>query len=327
MARDIKINGQVYNDVPAVQFPDVDGKIYYQFYDTTSTIPASADQILSGQEAYVNGSKVTGSMPDRGSASITITSTVPVSLSAGYYSGGSIGVNTTDIESSKIKSGCTILGVSGSYTGEAPGELQVDPDNVASGVNYYYSDNGIDLQTGTGTLYDGRTFTPSISSDYGAVYYTNNQIIFNPYVDAIISSGNGLGADQGLVTSAIGLTSAKVVGGYTIAGVTGASVNMDTSSSTPAAATQVLSGREAFVNGAKITGSMTNNGSATISVTSTATVSIPAGYYDGTGYVSVDTTDIAAENIKSGCTILGVSGTYTSASISQDSETGILTIE
>jgi hypothetical protein len=81
-----------------------------------------------------------------------------------------------------------------------------------------------------------------------------------------------------------------------------------------ALASEILSGRTAYVNKNKVTGEMTNNGavSGTIS-TKAGTYTVPAGYHSGLGSVSIDSTEqakIIAENIKSGVTILGVEGTY-----------------
>ena len=81
-----------------------------------------------------------------------------------------------------------------------------------------------------------------------------------------------------------------------------------------ALATEILSGRTAYVNKNKITGEMTNNGavSATLATASGAYV-VPAGYHDGLGTVTIDPTEQAkliASNIKSGVTILGVTGDY-----------------
>lgn len=86
-----------------------------------------------------------------------------------------------------------------------------------------------------------------------------------------------------------------------------------------ASASEILSGRTAYVNKVKVTGEMTNNGavSGTIS-TKAGTYTIPAGYHNGLGSVGIDSTEqgkIIASNIKSGITILGVTGNYSGEAI------------
>lgn len=86
-----------------------------------------------------------------------------------------------------------------------------------------------------------------------------------------------------------------------------------------ATAAEILSGRTAYVNKNKITGEMTNNGavSGTIS-TKAGTYTVPAGYHSGLGSVAIDSTEqskIVAGNIKSGITILGVTGTYSGQAV------------
>lgn len=89
--------------------------------------------------------------------------------------------------------------------------------------------------------------------------------------------------------------------------------DVDTSEAT-ATADEILSGQTAGVNGSMVTGTMTNNGavSGTIS-TKAGTYTIPQGFHDGSGTVKISTTEqnkIIASNIKSGIVILGVTGTY-----------------
>ena len=76
---------------------------------------------------------------------------------------------------------------------------------------------------------------------------------------------------------------------------------------------EMLSGKTAYARGAKLTGTMPNNGSVTLTIdTLSDEVSIAQGYHDGSGKVSILSTEQAkliASNIRQGITILGVTGT------------------
>ena len=94
-----------------------------------------------------------------------------------------------------------------------------------------------------------------------------------------------------------------------------------------AAAANVLSGKKYVGASGQDTGSMANNGGTggTIS-TKAGTVVIPAGYTTG-GTVSLGgVTDCVSGNILNGKTILGVSGSLSMPTISQDATTKVLSI-
>lgn len=94
-------------------------------YDIDSSdATAQVAEVLSGQTFAARGSMLTGSMPNKGSVTGTIsTVTGTYSIPVGYHDGGgSVGISSTEqakIVQGNIKSGVTILGVLGTYTGAA----------------------------------------------------------------------------------------------------------------------------------------------------------------------------------------------------------------
>ena len=92
-------------------------------YDAdTSDATATAAEILATKTAYVNGTKLIGSMTNRGAVSGTISTVAgEYTVPAGYHDGsGKVKIDTTEqakIIAANIRSGVTILGVAGSMSG------------------------------------------------------------------------------------------------------------------------------------------------------------------------------------------------------------------
>ena len=116
MAQNVVINGVTYSDVPEVDIPKSGGGTA-KFYDTSGADITSSD-VLSGKIGYGPNGSVSGGMTNNGSTSGTISTVAgTVSIPAGYPSGGTVSIDSTEqskITASNIKSGVTILGVSGS---------------------------------------------------------------------------------------------------------------------------------------------------------------------------------------------------------------------
>lgn len=90
--------------------------------DTTDAT-AVASEILSGKTAYVNTNKITGEMLNNGGVTGTIsTVSGQYAVPVGYHDGsGTVGIDAVEqakIIAENIKSGVSILGVIGIYSGE-----------------------------------------------------------------------------------------------------------------------------------------------------------------------------------------------------------------
>lgn len=97
-----------------------------------------------------------------------------------------------------------------------------------------------------------------------------------------------------------------------------------------ASASDILTGKTAFGASGSVSGSMANNGSTSGEISTKAgTVTIPAGYTSG-GTVSLKAsaiTDLVSANLLNGKTVLGVAGSLSVPTVSQDSTTKVLTIQ
>lgn len=135
----------------------------------------------------------------------------------------------------------------------------------------------------------------------------------NQYINKVVYGGNTL-----IDLTSDTITAADLASGVTAHDKSGATItgtntyDSDTSDDT-AVASEILATKTAHARGTALTGTMPNRGGVTGTISTKAQeYTIQQGYHDGSGKVSISSTEQAkliATNIRQGVTILGVEGT------------------
>ncbi|MCX4248938.1 MAG: hypothetical protein OSJ65_04155 [Bacilli bacterium] len=262
----------------------------YSKLDTIKNIGnATSDKILSGYTAYVKGNTITGSIPSKGATTYTPGTSNQTIASGQYLSGVQTMKGDSNLVAANIAKGKSIFGISGTYTSDA----NAVAGNILSGKTAYVNGSKI---TGTISSKGAATYTPGKSNQ-------------------TIASGQYLSGVQTIKGDA-NLVAGNIAKGKSIFGISGTYT-----SDANAVAGNILSGKTAYVNGSKITGTISSKGAATYTPGKSNQTIASGQYLSGTQTIKGDS-NLVASNIANGKTIFGVTGTYTGGTITSTEKLG-----
>lgn len=298
--------------------------LYYTAEDApTLSGNAAADNVLSDKTFYSNSyTKHTGTMANNGSTGGTIsTKAGTISIPAGYTTGGSVSISTTEqnkIVAGNIKSGVTILGVAGTFTSDANAEA----GNILSGKTAYVNGAKINgTMTNCGAvaptaLNPGGSYKIPAGYHNGSGKVTARTLNNQAKSPTAITVGTAITPDSGRD----GLSSVTIPSNATITVASNNTLNITVPVNDSAVVNYDSTsneGGEATTLNATVGGTSLNildiKDEAAVSV-NILSGSLNINRVSGT----VHSDDLVASNIRSGANILGVVGTYAASSTASD---------
>lgn len=212
MAKNVVINGVVYQNVPQVSIPLSGASGNAEFFDTSDATLDSGDKMLSGNTAYADGVKYTGTIATKTSSDMT-ASGATVTAPAGYYASSSSksvasGSATTPATSISVTPTISVNSSTGLITATVSGSQSVTPTvsagYVSSGTAGTVSVSGSDTEQLT--VKAAATITPTTSNQTIAAgtYLTGAQTISGDanLLASNIKSGVSIFGVNGALTSA-----------------------------------------------------------------------------------------------------------------------------
>lgn len=206
MAKNVVINGVTYQNVPSVEIPLSGASGNAVFTDTSDATLDNGNKMLSGNTAYANGVKYTGSITSKSGTDITAigdTVTVP----AGYYSsqqsksvasGSATAPSTISGSSASVSTGTNTLTLSKT--------ISVTPTVSAGYVSSGTAGNSNVSLSASVTTKAAATITPTTSNQEIAAgtYLTGKQTISGDanLLASNIKSGVSIFGVDGALTAA-----------------------------------------------------------------------------------------------------------------------------
>ena len=189
MAKNVVINGVTYSNVPSVEIPLSGGSGNAEFYDTSDATLDSGAKMLSGNTAYADGTKYTGSIATKTGSDLSASGDT-VTVPAGYYASQ----QTKAVSAGSATAPATISGSSaslstGTNTLTLSKTISVTPSVTAGYVASGTAGNSSVSLTASVTTKAAATITPGTSNQEIAsgTYLTGKQTISG---DANLVAGN-----------------------------------------------------------------------------------------------------------------------------------------
>lgn len=261
-------------------------------YQDTSSVTATAADVLAGKVIVTSDGSVTpGEMANNGAVDKTLdTETTSYTVPAGYHSGlGSVKVVTEEKSITPTKSQQPITPAPGKVLSKVtvdaiPAEYADTSGATAEASEILLGETAFaGGEKVTGTMPNNGSVSKTLDADTPSVTI---ELGYHDGTGSVSIVPETKSATPTKMSQTVTPTSGKVLTKVTVAAIPAEYI---TTTDATAAATDILSGKTAYVAGSKVTGSMKNNGTVNGSIDglSSTSYAVPAGYTTG-GTVSLD---------------------------------------